>query len=156
MITQQQLKSWLSYDPIAGEFTWLADGRIAGSTFGRGYLNIKIDGQLYKGHRLAWLYMTGRWPRETIDHADRNPRNNKWANLREATLSQNLANRRGRSNRKYQELPKGVSYSQSNRFQAAVYRNGIRKHLGTFATVEQAANAYQRGAVAEYGEFAHW
>jgi hypothetical protein len=37
--------------------------------------------------------MTGKWPDAEIDHVDRDPSNDAWANLREATSSENKWNR---------------------------------------------------------------
>ena len=43
-------------------------------------------------HRVAYYLMTGHQPR-CLDHIDRDKTNNKWSNLREATVSQNNKNR---------------------------------------------------------------
>ena len=45
-------------------------GDVAGHKNKRGYLVLFIDGYGYLGHRLAWLYMTGEWPLDEIDHAN--------------------------------------------------------------------------------------
>jgi hypothetical protein len=52
-----------------------------------------IDGHTYKLSRLAWLYMTSEWPRGEIDHANRDPTDDRFCNLREATNRQNQANK---------------------------------------------------------------
>lgn len=105
MLTQEQLKSVLRYDPELGVFIWLAPrtsgvkpGDEAGSLRGdrgrkKSSWRIRVFGRVYSRHRLAWFYMTGEWPEE-IDHRDLDPTNDRWTNLRIATRSQNLANRR--------------------------------------------------------------
>jgi hypothetical protein len=83
MITVQQLKKRLHYDPETGIFTWLngqRKGQPAGSKNGRGYLEIRpsVDGsrKRYKAHRLAWLYIFGQWSSE-IDHINGDPLDNR-------------------------------------------------------------------------------
>jgi hypothetical protein len=68
-------------------------GDIAGTTRPDGRRQISIDNLTYLASRLAWLYMTGRWPKEEIDHIDRDKGNDRWENLREATHQQNQLNR---------------------------------------------------------------
>src|SRR6266446_8705973 len=94
------LKKNIKYDPVTGHFTWIkkrkgrnhAIGSKAGYTDAYGYLTIGINYKIYKAHRLAWLYMTGKWPKNFIDHINRDPSDNRWENLREATRSQNQIN----------------------------------------------------------------
>lgn len=97
-LTQERLKQMLRYDPETGVFTRIRAngtakvGDVAGTRKPDGYRAISIDGRLYQANRLAWLYMTGDWPPELVDHRDRDPSNDRWANLRAATPSQNAGN----------------------------------------------------------------
>ena len=36
--------------------------------------------------------MTGDWPKEMLDHINRNPADNRWCNLREVTRAENRLN----------------------------------------------------------------
>src|ERR1700730_6426271 len=101
MLTQERLKELLSYDPETGIFRWIAKsspfsniliGDIAGSPLAHGYLQIKIDGEQYLQHRLAFLYMLGRLPKGEGEHANLDKADNRWCNLREATRSLNHGN----------------------------------------------------------------
>jgi HNH endonuclease len=56
---------------------------------GRGYHQIRIGGRPYSASRLAWLYMTGKWPNSEISYINGKPSDTRWANLREVTSSQN-------------------------------------------------------------------
>lgn len=94
------LKTILRYDPETGQFTWLINstrmkrGSVAGTTSTRGYVAIKIDGQLYKAHRLAWYFSTEVWPDSAleIDHINENKGDNRIINLRLVTRSENQKN----------------------------------------------------------------
>lgn len=99
-LTQTRLKELMHYDPNTGVFTWrvaprrsrLKKGDAAGSYDAKGARQIKIDGQTYRAHRLAWLYVHGIWPAVLLDHVNGKPGDNRLRNLREATYSQNAMN----------------------------------------------------------------
>ena len=88
-LTANRLRKVLSYDPGTGKFRWRVTsgsravaGSIAGTRGHRGHHQIRIDGKLYQASRLAWLYMTGRWPKLEINFSNRNTSDTRWANLR--------------------------------------------------------------------------
>jgi len=157
MITADRVREVLRYDANTGVFTWLVSvgcvkvGDIAGSGDGDGYVAIMIDGRHYKAHRLAWLYVTGELPSLQIDHANGTRDDNRWANLREATQSQNLANSSRRSDNT--SGFKGVG-QRRGRWRAQIRKDGRRIHLGTFSTPEAAHAAYLKAANDHHGEFA--
>lgn len=157
-LTQSRLKELLRYDTETGAFTWLVSrgrlaraGDTAGSLHPNGYAYIKIAGQSYRAHRLAWLYMTGNWPLHEIDHIDGNKAHNIWSNLREATRTQNNANKGIQSNN--QLGVKGVN-RRGGRYMARISIAGKLRHLGCFSTQEEAHAAYVSAAVETHGEFA--
>lgn len=161
-LTIERLKEIIHYDPETGQFTWLIDhkrvrsGDLAGSNLhdrdgNPVYRAIMIDGHSQKSHRLAWFYMTGAWPIVLIDHRDRDGLNNRWTNLREATHSQNLQNKkRHRSNI---SGFKGVS-PHGYRWRARIQDGKRRINLGTYATPDEAHSAYLLAAKKQFGEFA--
>ncbi|MCP4341289.1 MAG: HNH endonuclease [Desulfobulbaceae bacterium] len=74
-------------------------GKDIGSPDAKGYLQIYINGKMYKTHRLAWLWMEGYFPECNIDHRDRCPGNNKWKNLRHVSQTCNMRNcKKGKNN----------------------------------------------------------
>lgn len=157
-LTAERLREILHYDPETGFFTWLikpsrkiALGSLAGSASANGYRVIRVDGNLYQAHRLAWFYVHGRWPIAEIDHINRDKAENRLINLREATRPQNMHNTLIRSSNKTGFV--GVSMAVVvGKFQAHYRRDGKRFYLGTFATAEAASAAY-RAAIAYRGEF---
>lgn len=92
------LKSLLQYDPETGHFTWIGfqnganKNGPAGCVNKLGYVVIRVLKKLYLAHRLAWLYMTDKWPSSIVDHKNRNRGDNSWSNLRLATKSLNGQN----------------------------------------------------------------
>lgn len=160
MLTAERIREVLSYDPETGVFTWRISpstrvkvGDVAGHIDIKGYRRISIGRKVYKAHRLAFLWMTGEWPKtKEVDHADDNHDNNRWHNLREATNSQNQANTRLRTSNK--SGFKGVSFSQpAKKWLAVIYHQGSRYQLGFFDNPEDASAAYQSAAQRLFGEF---
>lgn len=173
-IAWDRLRQLIHYDPETGLFTRIAAprpqaghyvGQVAGHVKygshadGGGYIMLTVDGRKYRGHALAWFYMTGEWPVHDIDHKDTDRTNNRWSNLRLATRSQNIANaRRARDN---QSGFKGVSFDKSrNKWKAQIGMGKSAKGyygtklIGRFNTKEEAAEAYRRAAESRFGEFA--
>ena len=163
MLTCGRLKELLTYDPLTGIFMWREDmphksgprrnGTRAGSVNNTGYYSIGIDGKYYKASRLAWLYMTGEWPSVDIDHRNRIRTDDRFENLREATQSQNSANKPAHRGKK---IPfKGVYQEKSwgPGFYSVVTKNKKRYREGPFDTAEDAHQDYLTRAALMHGEF---
>ena len=167
-LTVAALRERLAYDPDSGVFRWLAkpgNGRITNSWNARysgkpagsvdptkgGYLIIKLNGLEYNASRLAYLYMRGCWPLSLMDHKNGNRSDNRWENLRPADYAQNATNRRGTASSGL----KGAYRCPSKipRWFAAIRINGRNIRLGTFATAEEAHEAYVAASVREHGEY---
>lgn len=100
MITYEQAKALIAYDPGTGALTYLVNrqrarkGHTVTLTDALGYVTLKIDYVRYTGHRIAWLLMTGDWPQFEIDHINGVRHDNRWINLRDVPRSINQQNRR--------------------------------------------------------------
>ena len=163
-LTLARLKEVLLYDPWTGKFVWLKKpanrsnrmkvGEEAGhlSEKSQGYRLIGIDGRVYKASRLAWFYMTEKWPK-IIDHVNADRADNKWINLREATQAQNLQNRGAQKNNT--SGYKGVSsYNRGREWCARVWVNGQLFRKNGFSTPAEAAVWYAQMASELHGTFA--
>lgn len=152
MVSQDELKELMHYEPSTGIFTRLKSnngfvkiGDEVGWTAGHGhtdlcYRSTEINRRKYLLHRLAFLYMTGKMPDLHIDHIDHNGLNNRWANLRQVTRSENLRNSRLSVNNKSGN--KGVSfYIRNGKWRAAINADGKKRHLGYFIDKQDAINA---------------
>ena len=162
VLTAERVRYLFHYDKDTGVFTRLVTvmgygaqkGKVAGYLDKtKGYLTIRVDGSLYLAHRLAFMHVEGRWPRHHIDHADRDGSNNRWANLREASVTQNHQNSRKYANNK--SGFKGVTTTTTpNRWRATIVVDGKQLALGTFGSPEEAHLAYRAAAIKHFGEFA--
>lgn len=129
-LTQKRLKDVLSYDEHTGLFVWinpsckrLKSGDKAGSINDEGYVNLAVDRKRYKAHRLAFLYMTGRFPNQ-IDHINGVRSDNSWANLRECSHKENQQNRKKQINSTGKFI--GVArHNQSGGWNANITVNGV-------------------------------
>ncbi len=152
----EKLRSSVSYDPETGLFKSLINsskwrvGKIIGYPIQHGYVSFSIGGRHYLAHRMAFYLMTGSCPK-TVDHINGDCSDNRWANLRECTSSQNGGNARRRKN--HPTGFKGVTNRMSGRFQARITVAGDRITLGVFDSAEMAHEAYMAAAKQHFGEF---
>jgi len=157
-LTLERLKELLTYDPETGDFkrTTVRGGRKVGSTAGtviHGYICIGVDCRVFQAHRLAWFYTHGVWPKGELDHINRNRSDNRIVNLRETTKQQNQYNASTRQDST--SGFKGVYFEkESKRWKAQGVLDKKRINIGRFSTPEEAARAYDRFALMNYGEFA--
>lgn len=153
MITREDVAALLSYDERSGVFTWRKSGSRAGKVQSRGYVQILIRGRAYYAHRLAWFYVHGEWPPSQIDHINCEKADNRIANLRLATRSQNQANRGVQPNNT--SGFKGVTWcGPRGKWRAEIKVNRRKVCLGSFERLEDAAVAYEHAAKRYFGEFA--
>lgn len=159
-ITQAELKSLITYNPQTGHLTWKYNrnwrskaGDIAGHINKvSGYAELVINKKLYLCHRLAFLYMTGRWPKAEIDHINNIRYDNRWNNLREATVSQNRCNTR--LSRNNSSGFKGVYFNKrQNDWYGQVRKDGKCYYTSGHPTAEAANKALQQIRESIHGEF---
>lgn len=141
----------LSYNPETGLLIWIKKqpGRKASIEIGTvvsfvrpdGYLQLTLRSRKILAHRVAWALYYGEWPKEQLDHINRIRYDNRIANLRKASHSQNLHNVKARNNT-------GICgiYERNGRFVVRLKR----KHVGSFANIEEAIKARLQKAI-EFG-----
>ena len=154
-LTHARLLEAVRYDPETGHFWRLGlrgsapKDKPLGHVEKNGYRRITIDQETHQANRLAWFYMTGEWPKLTVDHIDLDRDNNAWANLRAATHSQQHANTPGRLSIKGAHWNRFRGYWQSQ-----IIVQGKCYWLGRYETPEEAHEAYVSAAKRFHGEFA--
>jgi hypothetical protein len=160
----QRLIQDIGYNPISGLLYWKRNNikahRRAGEHAGNfhdDYCRLTMG---YKGkkirmlaHHVIWFLMTGVWPDHIVDHKNRNGLDNRWENLRPATLMQNRHNSSAQHNNK--TGVQGVTFRPVNqKYAVRINIDGKRVFVGHFETLEEAAQARRLKAIEHYGEFA--
>ncbi|HBR1807418.1 TPA: HNH endonuclease [Klebsiella pneumoniae] len=166
------LKECVNYNPETGLFTWLNrplehfkslracnawnsrySGLVAGSIRKDGYCALKIDGNGYKAHRIAWLIAHNEWPDDMdIDHINGIRNDNRLSNLRLANRNENCANVKVRVNCSSGFF--GVHWFKSREEWVAQIRTGkVKKHLGYFHGIGDAVRAYNAECEKLHGEY---
>jgi len=156
---QNTIKELMTYCPETGKFThnFTRGGRPKGSEAGcpnsTGYIQISIYGTLHCAHVLAWVYMTGKWPEDQVDHINGDRSDNRWCNLRAASRVLNNQNAEIRSDNT--SGVKGVDWNEDRGlWRARVQCNG--KRIGRhFKTLEEAENWARSTREQLHGEFAY-
>lgn len=144
-----RLKYLLSYSPETGIFTWKVshprakEGSPAGATDLYGYVVVRLDGVLYKAHRLAWFYVKGEWPTKNLDHINQIKGDNRIANLRCVDQSTNMHNAKIKSTNKSGYA--GVCWRQDRHKWCARIKIGYKSiFLGNFDRKDEAIQARQK------------
>ena len=162
---REKAMSLLEYEPETGLFRWkvkrnsyggkIAPGVVAGTVNKDGYVCIKVDGRLWRAHRLAWLFVTGEVPAKgmEIDHVNGSRSDNRWVNLRLASKAQNMWNaKRPAAN---VSGTKGVSWvADRKQWLARIKAHGRVIHLGQFSSKDEAIAARKAGEAKYHGQFA--
>lgn len=156
-LTAHRLRTLVTFNPQNGVFHWkrrsddafpsLASarswnakyaGREALTTFtSSGYRAGRIDGVRYPAHRVAWLFVHGEWPHGEVDHINGDRSDNRIANLRDVERSENARNLK--EDRRNTSGHRGVAKTPNGTWKAYISDGGRVRHLGTFATFDEAA-----------------
>lgn len=151
MITAQELRRVIGYDPATGFMYNLKTGNSAGYATDDGYIRVTIGDRKYMAQRLAWLYVYGTWP-SLVDHINGDRSDNRINNLREVTQAQNQANSKVHCNNK--TGVSGLTWDRHNsKWKVSVRIGGGRRVVKRFADLHEARafNMYLRGT--HHGEY---
>ena len=159
ILTQEFLKEHLEYRD--GHLWWIKPtarrvkvGQQFGNNHRDGYSRGMLKGKSYLEHRLIWLYHSGIWPKEHIDHINGIKDDNRIENLRECTAQQNQFNKKswGKTS-----SHKGVSWhKQRKKWVAQYWYKSKIYYLGRYETEEEAAEAYRKATEHLHKEYANY
>lgn len=151
----------LAFVPLSGGQWATIDATDADRVRGRVWFTSRSSGGIVyaasnnpktRMHRL----ILGAKPGQVVDHANGNGLDNRRCNIRICTASQNSMNMRKPSHGKTTAF-KGVcliSDRAKKKYRASIKNAGKARHIGYFATAEEAARAYDAAALQHFGEFA--
>lgn len=163
--TPAELRKLLSYEPTTGKLFWLprpvemfADGKQTAqhnaNTWNTKYANTQaftadnrngyrvgsLNRRKIYAHRAIWALHHGEWPVAQLDHVNGVRDDNRIANLRAVTQSQNSRNAAMPATNTSGVI--GVCRTRSGlKWFAQIKTNGENTYLGTFHTIEEAAAA---------------
>lgn len=161
-IDPSQIARLLSYDPDTGTLVWKKRpdsdfaagsrqsqsqcahnwnaryaGTIAGNITPRGYSQVGLLGRLFKAHRLAWCIYYGDWPSAQIDHINGNKCDNRIANLRDVSQTENCRNTAMSKNNT--SGLRGVYWKAAiNKWTASICIDGKQRHIGVYTSKDEA------------------
>lgn len=154
-LNAERLRELLDYNPNTGVFNWKSARRGVSKDQPVGCCRmpdrqviIGVDGLDYRAHRLAWLHVHGEWPTKEIDHINCDRTDNRLANLRLATRSQNNANRAG-------PTTKGTCRNKGGTWMARIKFENVVHYLGNYSSQAEAREAYERAAKTIHGVFSN-
>lgn len=84
MLTQNELKQALDYNPETGEFIkHFKNGKVKRvGTIGAGLQRmVSVNGKMYQAKKLAWLYVYGVYPKFVVYHKNGKGDDDRIANL---------------------------------------------------------------------------
>ena len=144
----------ISAETKAKRFNTRYAGKSATVNHSNGYKNVSVMGYSFiRAHRVAWAIFHGAWPTDDVDHINGDREDNRIANLRLATRSENLRNKRKFPKNKSGYV--GVSfYKERGNWNAKIGVNGKYINLGYFSTKEEAAKARAEAEKKYWGEYA--
>lgn len=163
---------YFTYNEVTGILTWkerpmesFVDKRAWGIHRGKyagksalhindsGYYCVRVNGRMYRAHRVIWEMHNGPIPKGMdIDHVDGKRPNNLLLNLRLATRRQNLCNR-GASKSSKLGL-KGVRFDRRrSRYVSTLVIHGDIKENRWHRTKGLAAVAYAKASLKHHGRF---
>lgn len=117
-----------------------------------GYAAFAVKNENGKSRLILLHRLVNKTPAGMLtDHINGNKLDCRRTNLRTATMSQNVANRKA-PNVKKTSFFKGVFWRR-NRWLACIKKNGVKQWLGSFSKESDAAIAYNNAATRLFGEF---
>jgi len=144
-VTKDNVRAHLNYDELTGSLSYRHTtisgkaGESATKEHGAGYLKTRLGGKDYLVHRIAFMYMEGRFP-DQVDHIDHNRSNNVWSNLRDVNNKVNSKNH-SKSEANTTGITGVAVHKPTGKYRAYIGKDYKQIHLGLFETLAEAKEA---------------
>ena len=90
---------------------------------------------------------------QLVDHINGDPLDNRKVNLRLATHTENMCNRK--MDKRNKSGYRGVCWNKKDKkFKVTIQHNNCQIHLGMYSDILEAAQSYNKAAIKYHGEFA--
>lgn len=165
--SQELLQELLHYDPIVGTFTWKVRdvrhfktehqsktwntkyaGKPAGYVKRSGgdlyYLLIGISDNKFMAHRLAWMYINGKEPKDQLDHINGVTADNRIVNLREVDNQANGKNQKLNCRNTSGRVGVSRYHYNKSKWIAIITNDQKQDILGIFDNFDDAVKARER------------
>lgn len=132
----QLVKECYNYNSLTGMLTWKVNrykrsphiGKEVGGIGKDGYSKLKLNGSMYRTHRVIWALVHGVQPTGEIDHINGNRLDNRLANLRVVDGQTNHMN--VKHNRRNTSGVQGVHWGQrESKWIASIHEKGKKLRL---------------------------
>lgn len=154
-LSHEEIKALFFYNPETGILYKRGTEEPVGFKGSRGYVLVNINGKMIGAHRIAHMWMLGKWPPRIVDHVNGDPSDNRWANLRLASPAHNAQNRRPVDRILEKNGYKGVTRTKGGRWIVKVQAHWkLTSALGSFDSAYLAHQAYKKIVREQHGQFA--
>lgn len=133
----------LDYDKDNGKLIWKVSrgstvkaGTIAGTETSYGSLQMSLLGHRVQVSHVVWFLETGEWPTSVIDHIDRNPKNNRFENLRHVSSEINVLHEIHKNSKE------GVYQTSSKKFAVVIKKGEDSICVGSYQTKKTAFEVF--------------
>ena len=135
LIPVERLWELYDYNPLTGQLISKRYSRPITGTLKHGAMGVWVGGRSTNYGRIVFAWCTGTWPKQQVDHINRDFTDNRFWNLRDCSHRQNNQNK--------STFNGGATFSKAKqKWVAQIRLNGKKKHIGYFNSEAEARRAY--------------
>lgn len=163
----EELEELFDINPETGSIKWKKPGRArklgqeagvirrAAGRLSYRYISVGMEPNrhLIPAHWVIWAHVHRRWPDGQLDHKNRDSLDNRIANLRPATDSEQIYNQKRENRTGFKWIKRIVDEKGQVKFRGTVVANGKKFYTSRYGTAAEAHAAARDLAQRHHGEF---